>query len=104
MAAKLLVARARSGDGTGSARDRKSATEVQGEEPWGVARRRRLPKNLVPSFQTATTKPEIPARRCQLRLTWLGRSDLLLEVEVERLGGGPNRVIVLVIGRSETVD
>src|SRR5438105_625065 len=43
--------RARSADRHGSARYRKSATEVQGEEPWGARRSVRLPKKLVPSLQ-----------------------------------------------------
>src|SRR5216684_7502642 len=40
---------------------RSSATEVQGEEPWGDARRRRLPKKLVlgPGPEPATTAKKL---------------------------------------------
>src|SRR6266851_9409604 len=40
--------------GDGSSRTR--ATEVQGEEPWGDARRRRLPKNLSKAAVATTAK------------------------------------------------
>src|SRR5712692_3890984 len=57
---------------------RRSASEVQGEEPWGDARRRRLPKNL---FTAATARktcqkrqwrrlPNRLLRTCSVLKTW----------------------------------